>query len=184
MKNIVLVHGAWADGSGWQEVHSRLRTRGHDVSIVQAPLTSLADDVAAVKRVLARQDGPTLLVGHIKPLEKLTYTLKGTCDGQELTLKSAELKVPAPDADHYFLASIINQWQNAKDQPALIRADRALALSYEANRVVHNEMLGSAQLAMQQNNLEAEAAISGQAPVSSGSSLPSHSRLVAPLRPA
>ena len=64
MKNIVLVHGAWADGSGWQAVHDLLRTRGYRVSVVQNPLTSLADDVAAVDRVLARQDGPSLLVGH------------------------------------------------------------------------------------------------------------------------
>jgi pimeloyl-ACP methyl ester carboxylesterase len=64
MKNIVLVHGAWADGSGWQRVHDILRSRGYHVSVAQNPLTSLADDVASVARVLARQDGPTLLVGH------------------------------------------------------------------------------------------------------------------------
>lgn len=62
--NIVLVHGAWADGAGWQRVHDILRARGYRVSIVQNPLSSLADDVAAVDRVLARQDGPALLVGH------------------------------------------------------------------------------------------------------------------------
>jgi pimeloyl-ACP methyl ester carboxylesterase len=64
VKNIVLVHGAWADGSGWQGVYDALVARGYTVSIVQNPLTSLADDVAAVDRVLARQDGPALLVGH------------------------------------------------------------------------------------------------------------------------
>jgi len=64
MKNIVLVHGAWADGSGWQAVHDILRERGYKVSVVQNPVTSLADDVAAVERVLARQSGPALLVGH------------------------------------------------------------------------------------------------------------------------
>jgi quinol monooxygenase YgiN/predicted alpha/beta hydrolase family esterase len=64
MMNIVLVHGAWADGSGWQRVHDLLRARGYTVSVVQNPLTSLADDVAAVDRVLARQEGPVLLVGH------------------------------------------------------------------------------------------------------------------------
>ena len=64
MNNIVLVHGAWADGSGWQGIHHILRARGYKVSVVQNPLTSLADDVAAVERVLARQDGATLLVGH------------------------------------------------------------------------------------------------------------------------
>jgi len=64
MNNIVLVHGAWADGSGWQGVHDILHARGYKVSVVQNPLTSLADDVAAAQRVLARQDGATLLVGH------------------------------------------------------------------------------------------------------------------------
>lgn len=64
MRNIVLVHGAWADGSGWQSIHDILRAHGYNVSVVQNPLTSLADDVAAVKRVLSRQDGATLLVGH------------------------------------------------------------------------------------------------------------------------
>jgi len=64
MNNIVLVHGAWADGSGWQGIHDMLRARGYNVSVVQNPLTSFADDVAAVDRVLARQDGATLLVGH------------------------------------------------------------------------------------------------------------------------
>ncbi|MGE0719940.1 MAG: alpha/beta hydrolase [Alphaproteobacteria bacterium] len=64
VRNIVLVHGAWADGSGWQDVHRLLRARGYAVSIVQNPLSSLADDVAATARVLARQDGPALLVGH------------------------------------------------------------------------------------------------------------------------
>jgi pimeloyl-ACP methyl ester carboxylesterase len=64
MNNIVLVHGAWTDGSGWQCVHDILGTRGYNVSVVQNPLTSLADDVAATNRVLARQEGATLLVGH------------------------------------------------------------------------------------------------------------------------
>jgi len=64
VKNVVLVHGAFADGSGWRGVYDELTGRGYRVTIVQNPLTSLADDVAATKRVLARQNGPTLLVGH------------------------------------------------------------------------------------------------------------------------
>ncbi|MFZ1992430.1 MAG: alpha/beta hydrolase [Alphaproteobacteria bacterium] len=64
IKNIVLVHGAWADGSGWQGVYNILVKDGYKVSVVADPLTSLADDVAATERVLARQDGPVLLVGH------------------------------------------------------------------------------------------------------------------------
>jgi pimeloyl-ACP methyl ester carboxylesterase len=64
IKNVVLVHGAFADGSGWRRVYDLLTARGFHVSIVQNPLTSLADDVAATTRVLDRQDGPTILVGH------------------------------------------------------------------------------------------------------------------------
>jgi len=64
VKNIVLVHGAFADGSGWQGVADILGKDGYAVSVVQEPLTSLADDVAATKRVLDLQPGPTLLVGH------------------------------------------------------------------------------------------------------------------------
>lgn len=64
VRNVVLVHGAFADGSGWRGVHERLTARGYRVSIVQNPLTSLADDVAATRRVLDLQDGPTILVGH------------------------------------------------------------------------------------------------------------------------
>ncbi|UEM07678.1 alpha/beta hydrolase (plasmid) [Skermanella rosea] len=64
VRNVVLVHGAFADGSGWRGVHDDLTRRGYRVTIVQNPLTSLADDVAATKRALARQDGPTILVGH------------------------------------------------------------------------------------------------------------------------
>ena len=63
-RNIVLVHGAFADGSGWRGVYDALTKRGFRVTIVQNPLTSLADDVAATLRVLDRQDGPTILVGH------------------------------------------------------------------------------------------------------------------------
>lgn len=64
VKNIVLVHGAFADGAGWRGVYDDLTARGYRVSIVQNPLTSLADDVAATRRVLDRQDGPAILVGH------------------------------------------------------------------------------------------------------------------------
>jgi len=64
IKNVVLVHGAFADGSGWRGVYDRLTSRGYRVSVVQNPLTSLADDVAATRRVLDQQDGPTILVGH------------------------------------------------------------------------------------------------------------------------
>ncbi|MBX4867714.1 alpha/beta hydrolase [Rhizobium bangladeshense] len=64
VKNIVIVHGALADGSGWRKATEILEKRGFNVIIVQEPLTSLDDDVAATKRVLDLQTGPVLLVGH------------------------------------------------------------------------------------------------------------------------
>jgi pimeloyl-ACP methyl ester carboxylesterase len=63
-RNIVLVHGAWADGSCWSRVIPLLQAKGFHVVAVQNPLTSLADDVAATKRIIALQDGPVILVGH------------------------------------------------------------------------------------------------------------------------
>jgi pimeloyl-ACP methyl ester carboxylesterase len=61
---VVLVHGGFVDGSGWEDVYKILKKDGYKVSIVQNPTLSLTDDVAATKRVLARQDGPVILVGH------------------------------------------------------------------------------------------------------------------------
>ncbi len=64
VKNVILVHGAWADGSSWSKIIPTLEKRGYHVVAVQNPLTSLADDVAATKRAIDLQDGPVLLVGH------------------------------------------------------------------------------------------------------------------------
>jgi pimeloyl-ACP methyl ester carboxylesterase len=63
-KNVVLVHGGFVDGSGWEGVYKILRKDGYTVAIVQNPTISLADDVAATKRIIAAQDGPVILVGH------------------------------------------------------------------------------------------------------------------------
>src|SRR5271170_5807795 len=63
-KNIVLVHGAFADGTSWSKVIPLLEAKGYHVVAVQNPLTSLADDVAATKRIIALQDGPVILAGH------------------------------------------------------------------------------------------------------------------------
>jgi hypothetical protein len=62
VKNIVLVHGANTDGSGWRGVYDILKKDGYLVSVVQEPLTGLSDDVAATKRVIDQQDGPLILV--------------------------------------------------------------------------------------------------------------------------
>ena len=64
VRNIVLVHGAWADGSGWKGVYDILVKDGYKVNMVQEPETSFKDDVAATKRILALQDGPCILVAH------------------------------------------------------------------------------------------------------------------------
>ena len=64
VKNIVLVHGAWADGSSWAKIVPLLEERGLHVVAVQNPLSGLADDVAATKRIIDAQDGPVVLVGH------------------------------------------------------------------------------------------------------------------------
>src|SRR6201989_2407920 len=62
--NVVLVHGAWADGSSWAEVIPYLQAAGLKVTAVQNPLTTIEDSVAATRRALALQDGPTVLAGH------------------------------------------------------------------------------------------------------------------------
>jgi pimeloyl-ACP methyl ester carboxylesterase len=62
--NVVLVHGGFVDGSGWQRVHSLLKKDGYNVSVVQNPTLSLEGDVAATRRVIDAQDGPVILVGH------------------------------------------------------------------------------------------------------------------------
>jgi pimeloyl-ACP methyl ester carboxylesterase len=64
IRNVVLVHGGFVDGSGWKGVYDLLRDEGYSVSVVQNPTLSLEDDVAVTQRVLSIQDGPTVLVGH------------------------------------------------------------------------------------------------------------------------
>src|ERR1700744_1987831 len=64
VKNIVLVHGGFVDGSGWQGVYDTLKKKGYNVAIVQNPTISLTDDVEVTRRIIAAQDGPVILVGH------------------------------------------------------------------------------------------------------------------------
>jgi len=64
IKNVVIVHGSLADGSGWRKVHDLLAAKGYNVTVVQPPMTTLQDDVDATRRVLDLQDGPSVLVGH------------------------------------------------------------------------------------------------------------------------
>ena len=64
VKNVVLVHGGFVDGSGWEGVYKALKKDGYTVAIVQNPTNSLAEDVAVTKRTIAAQNGPVILVGH------------------------------------------------------------------------------------------------------------------------
>jgi pimeloyl-ACP methyl ester carboxylesterase len=72
VKNVILVHGAFADGSGWQSVYELLKRKGYAVSVVQQAETSIEDDIQAVRRVIAMQDGPAVLVAHSYAGELIT----------------------------------------------------------------------------------------------------------------
>lgn len=110
VKNIVLVHGAFADGSGWEAVYKILKAKGYNVSIVGNPNTGLADDVAATNRVLDRQTGPVLLVGHSyggaiiteagnhPKVAGLFYIAAFVPDANETLLKLLQSGLPAPNS--------------------------------------------------------------------------------------
>jgi pimeloyl-ACP methyl ester carboxylesterase len=98
-RNVVLVHGAWADGSSWGEVIPRLQAVGLNVTAVQNPLTSLADSIAATRRALALQDGPTVLAAHSWGGTVISET--GT-DPKVTALVYVAAR--APDADEDFVA--------------------------------------------------------------------------------
>jgi pimeloyl-ACP methyl ester carboxylesterase len=109
VKNVVLVHGAFADGSGWEGVYNILSKKGYNVTVVQNPLTSLEDDVAAVNRALDKQDGPVVLVGHSwggaviteagnsPKVVSLVYVAAFQPDAGETALKWAMDAAPAPE---------------------------------------------------------------------------------------
>ena len=98
-RNIVLVHGAWADGSSWGEVIARLQAAGLHVTAVQNPLTSLADAVAETRRALALQDGPTVLVGH-----SWSGTLVSEAGNDPKVTALVYIAARAPDAGEDFVA--------------------------------------------------------------------------------
>jgi pimeloyl-ACP methyl ester carboxylesterase len=110
VKNVVLVHGAFADGSGWELVYSQLKKRGYNVSVVGNPNTSLANDAAATKLVLDRQNGPAVLVGHSyggaiiteagnhPNVVGLVYIAAFVPDANETLLKLLQSGPPAPNS--------------------------------------------------------------------------------------
>ena len=109
VKNIVIVHGAFADGSGFKGVYDILTKQGYNVSVVQNPLTSLKDDVDAANRIIDRQDGPVILVGHSwggtviteagnnPKVVGLVYIAAFAPDGGETTLQWASSLPAAPE---------------------------------------------------------------------------------------
>ncbi|GJI89525.1 alpha/beta fold hydrolase [Duganella hordei] len=140
IKNVVLVHGSFADGSGWRAVADILEKDGYHVAVVQHPETSLADDVTAVKRVLAMQDGPAVLVGHSyggvviteagtdPKVAALVYVAgmapdEGEVAGQLLQKIPAASTAVTPTADGYLFLD-----------PARFRADFAADLPAELTR--------------------------------------------------
>ncbi|WP_175633994.1 alpha/beta fold hydrolase [Pedobacter ghigonis] len=109
IKNVVLVHGAFADGSGWRSLYEVLTQKGYQVTVVQNPLTSLEDDVAATNAVLDKQDGPTILVGHSwggtvitqagnhPKVAGLVYVAALQPDNGETSLQWLQTAPPAPE---------------------------------------------------------------------------------------
>jgi pimeloyl-ACP methyl ester carboxylesterase len=109
VKNVILVHGAFADGAGWRGVYDNLSERGYHVQIVQNPLTSLSDDVASTTRLLDRLNGPAILVGHswggtviteagVHPnVAGLVYVSALSPDAGETTAQQYEGFAPTPD---------------------------------------------------------------------------------------
>jgi len=134
VKNVVIVHGAFADGSGWKAVYKILTSKGYHVSVVQNPLTSLQADVDAAKRIIDRQDGPVVLVGHswggtviteagVHPkVVALVYVAAFQPDKGETTLKWATSLPAAPESGF-----------GAADENGIIYYDKAKFKSGFAN---------------------------------------------------
>ena len=109
VKNIVIVHGAFADGSGWENVFAILKAHGYNVTMVQNPLTSLEDDVAATQRAIDKQNGPVVLVGHswggtvitqagnTEKVASLVYVAAFAPDAGETTLDLVKKEPAAPE---------------------------------------------------------------------------------------
>jgi hypothetical protein len=100
-----------------------------------------------------RADAPTLVVGRLKGGNELSYTVKGSVAGKAAILTATE-KVPAAEADNFFLVSMVHQWRDARDQAALIRADRALAYAYEQNMLAKRDLVAQAEWAIQEKKLD------------------------------
>ena len=125
-RNVVMVHGAYADGSCWSEVIGRLQLAGLRVTAVQNPLTSLADDVAATRRILALQDGPTVLVAH-----SWAGTVISEAGGDPRVSALVYVAARAPDAGEDYTA-LAAQFPTPPASAGLVKSDGFAQLSQEA----------------------------------------------------
>ena len=125
-KNVVLVHGLYADGSSWADVIPYLQRAGLNVTAVQNPLTSLADDVAATRRALASQDGPTVLVGH-----SFAGTIISEAGNDPKVSGLVYVAARAPDAGEDF-AALAGTFAKPAASAGVIRKDGFFWLSEEA----------------------------------------------------
>jgi hypothetical protein len=101
-----------------------------------------------------RGDSPTLVVGRLKSGPQVSYTLSGTVSGRDVQVKSSE-SVPESEADNFFLVGMVEQWKKSKDQPALTRADRALADAQTRSRFARDDLVAQAEVALGSDKLEA-----------------------------
>jgi len=124
--NVVLVHGAWADGSSWAKVIPYLQAAGLKVTAVQNPLTSLADAAAATRRALALQDGPTVLVGH-----SWSGTLVSEVGTDPKVTALVYIAARAPDAGEDFL-KLAGQFPNPPARAGIVDHDGETKLSEDA----------------------------------------------------
>jgi pimeloyl-ACP methyl ester carboxylesterase len=125
-RNVVLVHGAYADGSSWARVIGPLETSGLRVTAVQNPLTSLADSVAATRRALAMQQGPTVLAGH-----SWAGTVVSEVGGDPNVSALVYVAARAPDADEDFVA-LAKTFPTAPAGAGLVTTDGFAQLSEQA----------------------------------------------------
>jgi len=137
--NVVLVHGAWADGSSWSEVIARLQAAGLHVTAVQNPLTSLADAVAETRRALALQDGPTVLVGH-----SWSGTLVSEAGIDPKVTALVYIAARAPDAAEDFVAlsgkfPTMPARAGVQDHDGYTKLSEDAFLKYFANGVEHSK---------------------------------------------
>src|SRR6202165_4344627 len=138
-RNIVLVHGAWADGSSWSEVIARLQAAGLHVTAVQNPLTSLAEAVAETRRALALQDGPTVLVGH-----SWSGTLVSAAGVEPNVTALVYIAARAPDAGEDFVAlsrkfPTMPARAGVQDHDGYTKLSEDAFLKYFANGVEHRK---------------------------------------------